>query len=731
MTGKNHLFAFLLIFMAQLLWAQDNDERRFTTIENQLEALSVDTTGLTESLNINIQNTTLTNLLLATSKVHKVNINVSPELNSISIVNNFSNVTVANLLLFLCKEYDLDIEFIGNILSISKYQKPPEIPKEKEIQVRFDPQSQTITLDLQGDPLQKAFRAIMDTSGKNLLWSTGMENIPLTLYLRDVPFDRAMENLAVSNNLDHQRSRDGFYLFERTNSVSQGNNSSQPSQQGQRPQRSRMSNFFFKVLDKESKLLEVDFVNTPIESIINDIGTELDIDIFTASPLLEAGTATLKAKEIGFDTLLVKLFEARGTASVRPSNGQQNNQSTPTTASSDLTFKKEYNIYYFGKASQLTVKSVEVIPLLHRSIEILADPSTGTGRSVGRNSFNTGGSFNSSLTNQGFQNNTSSINNRSDFNRGGSFNNRGNNRLSSGGGASSQGSSLLELIPDELLQGLDIKTDFELNNFVVQGPSQSIERFRSFVQHIDKPVPVVLIEVMILEINRSATVDTGVEWGIGDEPVEDGGDLFPTTDFTLGAETLNKVIGGIDGFSSIQLVPNFFARIKAMESNGIVKVRSTPKLATLNGHRATFSNGETTYYAITQNFTIGANNPVIESNVNYVPIDAELGLTIKPLVSGDGKVTLDIFVIQSDFNGERIDENAPPGINSREFSSIISVDNKDIVVLGGLEEKIRNDSGSGVPILSRIPVIKWLFSRRNRQDSKRKLTVLIKPTVIN
>ena len=105
------------------------------------------------------------------------------------------------------------------------------------------------------------------------------------------------------------------------------------------------------------------------------------------------------------------------------------------------------------------------------------------------------------------------------------------------------------------------------------------------------------------------------------------------------------------------------------------------------------------------------------------------GLTIKPLVSGDGQVTLDIFVIQSSF-GNRIDENAPPDISSREFSSIIRVQDQDIVVLGGLEEQVKKNSGSGVPFLARIPVIKWFFSSRKREASKAKLTVFIKPTII-
>jgi len=99
------------------------------------------------------------------------------------------------------------------------------------------------------------------------------------------------------------------------------------------------------------------------------------------------------------------------------------------------------------------------------------------------------------------------------------------------------------------------------------------------------------------------------------------------------------------------------------------------------------------------------------------------------LVSGDGQVTLDISVIQSSF-GSRIEENAPPDISSREFSSIIRMRDQDIAVLGGLEEQMRNNTGSGVPFLARIPIIKYLFSKRRREARKAKLVVLIKPTVI-
>ena len=362
---------------------------------------------------------------------------------------------------------------------------------------------------------------------------------------------------------------------------------------------------------------------------------------------------------------------------------------------------------------------------MHRSVELLSDPNSysGGGRSAGRTDQ---GSINyySNGTNTANQVGSSSFNN----------NQRSLNTQGGGFGSSRNGvEALVNILPDEIKSDLEIKVDFELNSFFVSGPASKIQRFKSFIQEIDRPVPVVLIEVMIIEVRKSANVETGISWGIGDEPVETSGSLFPTTDLTLGANTINKVIGGFDGFGSFNIgkvVPEFFATIKALEENGNIKIRSTPKLSTLNGHRANLSIGETTYYVITNQNFFGSQVPTTSEVRNYAPIDAELGVSIKPLVSGDGQVTLDINVIQSDFSGERIEEDAPPGLTSREFSSIIRMQNQDLAILGGLEEKIKNDSGSGVPVLARIPVIKWLFSSRKREDTKQKLTILIKPTVI-
>ncbi|ULC57916.1 general secretion pathway protein GspD [Flaviramulus sp. BrNp1-15] len=734
---KKLIWILLLSFYFGL---SQNDHQRFSDIKNQLELLSTENSGLAEQAKteISVSNISLANFILAISNAHAVNINISPELNQITIANNnFSNVTVSDLLVFLCKEYNLTIDFTGSILSIKKYTAPTEIPEERIIPIQYNPDNNTITINAQNDKLFDVFKRIMDESAKNLVFTPGLENKILTSYIKDMPFDTAMQNLAFSNNLYTEKTNENFYLFE-DNSITTNTN---PRNYGGR----QGDTSIFKVLDLEKQLLEVDFNHTPIKTIINDIGNAFNIDIFTATPLDKGGTVTFRAKSISFDDLLNKIFESFNSASninpqantTPPSNTNNRQNNNPIIADSNivLTFKKEGNIYYFGTENQLSVRKVEVIHLMHRSVELLSDPLGGSSRSrtVGRSNYNNANYNNYSSYNQNYNSN-SGYNNNSSINNSGLNRNRTSSNISNYNNTSSGGASqtIEEIIPVEIAEGLDIKIDHELNSLYVTGTSTKIERLKNFIQYIDKTVPVVLIEVMFVEVNKSNIIESGVTWGIGDEPAETKGAIFPKTDFTLGARTINKVINGFDGFDRINLgkvVPNFFATVKAMESNGNLKIKSTPKLSTLNGHRATFSNGETSYYTVTQRNIYGTDNPQTSEITNYEPIDAELGLTIKPLVSGDGQVTLDIFVIQSSF-GTRIDENAPPDISSREFSSIIRVQDQDIVVLGGLEEQVKNDSGSGVPFLARVPVIKWLFSSRKREASKAKLTVFIKPTII-
>ncbi len=292
--------------------------------------------------------------------------------------------------------------------------------------------------------------------------------------------------------------------------------------------------------------------------------------------------------------------------------------------------------------------------------------------------------------------------------------------------------SLLDIIPEDLQGELTIMEAPELNGLIVSGPSYLIDQFEVLVANIDQVIPVILIEVIILYVNKSATISTGIEAGLADEPVATGGTVMPGVDMTLGAKEINDILNSMSdkGWINIgNVTPNFYLTLQAMETQGILDLTSTPKLSTLNGHEATMSIGNTEYYLEEQISLYGTQNPQQSTSQTYKAVNAELSITIRPMISGDDQITLDIEVHQSDFT-ERISKTAPPGTVNRDFSSKIRVKNREVIILGGLEEKRKSDTGTGIPLLSKIPVLKWFFSSRKREDSDSKLNVLIRPTIV-
>jgi len=291
--------------------------------------------------------------------------------------------------------------------------------------------------------------------------------------------------------------------------------------------------------------------------------------------------------------------------------------------------------------------------------------------------------------------------------------------------------SLLPVIPTELKQGVEIQEFKELNSFLLSGSEPQIKEIAAFVREVDKTVPMVMIEVILMDVKKSKAIQTGLAMGVSDS-VRTGGTLLGGTDFTFGANDINRFIDqlGLNNIFNIGRVsPSFYVSLKALENNSNIDLRQTPKLSTLNGHNANLSIGSTRYYLQRTQNVLGSLNPQTVITEQYIPLEANLAINIRPFVSGDEQVTLNIDVDISDFIGNT-PINVPPPSASSKFKSIIRVKNEEMVVLGGIERNEKSDEGAGTPFLSRIPVIKWLFSSRTKLDSKTVSVVFIKPTII-
>jgi type IV pilus assembly protein PilQ len=292
---------------------------------------------------------------------------------------------------------------------------------------------------------------------------------------------------------------------------------------------------------------------------------------------------------------------------------------------------------------------------------------------------------------------------------------------------------LLDVIPNDIKADIDLKEFVELNALLACGLPESVDKLEMFIRSVDKLVPVVLIEVMIIDSKKSRNVSTGIEAGVGDKPVKTKGTIFPGIDMSISSQSINNLLNSFNGYGAEiigHVSPNFYMTLKILENDGVIDIRSTPKLSTLNGHEANISIGNTQYYREEQNNIYGSLSSQSQTITSYKSVEAKLSVKIRPIVSGDDQITLEIEVKQEDFT-DRIEKFAPPGKVSREFKSLIRVKDQDMILLGGLEEKREQNLGAGVPFLSRIPVIKWLFSSRTNSKSKSKLNIFIKPTILN
>ncbi len=292
--------------------------------------------------------------------------------------------------------------------------------------------------------------------------------------------------------------------------------------------------------------------------------------------------------------------------------------------------------------------------------------------------------------------------------------------------------SVKTAIPNDMLTDLEVKEFPELNGLILTGSARKIDELKRFISSIDVVVPMVQIDVMLVYSERGSGIKTGIKAGVKDTPTSTSGDIFPGLDVELGSQSINNILNALTGFGLVnlgQVTENFYVSLQALESNNVIDIESTPKISTLNGHEASISIGETTYYQETQvNVQTSVTNQGVLQSRQWKPIDANLSVTIKPFVSADEHVTLTITVEQDDFAG-KVDPSSPPNITTQTFESMVRVKNGELILLGGLEKKEKSDSGSGVPFLSRIPVLKWFFSSREKTKSKSKLHILIRPIV--
>ena len=214
---ENRYKAKYIMFVAVLLFllsgVRSFCQDKYSELDKQLAELAKNIPALNERVSISVSQVSIQEFLRGVANNAGLNIDVDPQL-QVSVINNFSDVKVRDILVFLCRQYNLELSVIGNIFTI--YQENPENPEPDKKHITYDSLSNSITLDFNNEELIRAAREITRFTGKNVVLSPGLDQLKVSGYIQNMPFDPALDKFAYANNLTVDKTQDDFYILKKS-----------------------------------------------------------------------------------------------------------------------------------------------------------------------------------------------------------------------------------------------------------------------------------------------------------------------------------------------------------------------------------------------------------------------------------------------------------------------------------------------------------------------------------
>ncbi len=305
--------------------------------------------------------------------------------------------------------------------------------------------------------------------------------------------------------------------------------------------------------------------------------------------------------------------------------------------------------------------------------------------------------------------------------------------------------------PGPAQAGISITSDETNNAIVIVASPRQYDSLQAALLRLDVQPLQVLIEAAVAEVTLSNALRFGLQWAL----------TTGQNTFTLNQNQVNPSVGTASGstgaainalrgallpqvlnasvpvptypnFSYVYSAPNITVVLEALDQLTDVKVLSAPQLLVLNNQTATLQVGDQVpIQTQSAQSTLTAGAPLV-SSIEYR--DTGVILRVTPRVNESGLVLLDVAqevsaVVQATQNNT-LAAQLSPTIQQRRLASSIAVQDGQTVALGGLIRDARQRSGGGVPVLSSIPVLGYLFGRTNDAVDRTELLVMLTPRVI-
>ena len=285
----------------------------------------------------------------------------------------------------------------------------------------------------------------------------------------------------------------------------------------------------------------------------------------------------------------------------------------------------------------------------------------------------------------------------------------------------------------------NISSDKATNSIIAIGDQELYSNLAVLIEKMDIPRRQVYVESLVLETSLDKTSSFGVDWyggkDIGNSVVvgglnggaglsglvgtaTGGGSPSLPSGFSLG------VIGDIISYNGMKF-PSIGAFMSAISGVSGVSIVSNPQILTLDNEEAEVFVGENRPY-LTSEKQDSNNNPIQTFDYRNVGIK----LKITPQISSSDTIVLAIEQEVNKMAGSSVNTAAPVTLN-RTTKTVVKLPNKSVMVISGLIKNDMTISTTGVPFLSKIPVLGWLFKSRKSQNEKTNLMLFISASIID
>ena len=275
------------------------------------------------------------------------------------------------------------------------------------------------------------------------------------------------------------------------------------------------------------------------------------------------------------------------------------------------------------------------------------------------------------------------------------------------------------------LQKPTFTADEETNTLIVYASNEELKEIETLIDALDMPRQQVYVSAKIVEISDDKSDQIGIKYGVAGGVANTSG-LY-TFSASLGGPAIPLSLDGFDlDIPSVSKGIALGATISLLNSNGAANVLSEPSLLCVNNLESSIYVGKTE--SIISQGTVDATTTDVTKNT-YSREDIGLTLKVKPRISNDNKVLLDVKVTLEDVIPGS--QQGLPTTTKRDVVTTAIVKNGESIIIGGLVKDKIGKTISKIPLLGDIPLLGYAFRHDEDTNDKINLVIILTPYIID